>query len=139
MYHDGKMEELLGDTRFDKALVFLTNNIRSLAEEWFKICGWFLLCSTLRFISDNEAKNSHIPLIFLYITFAVGALYFLLHYQKIWYIFAGRHIANKDWHKLLKALIWGAGVFIVLQFSFWLIGSLGIFLLDYYEIVRLLT
>jgi len=77
------MEHRDTDDWFDRVMLFLANSAKPIAEEWFKLCEWFLVLAALSFLS---AVTEHVAFdVALGISLLILWLYFMFHYQKLWY------------------------------------------------------
>ncbi len=73
------MERNPDDDWFDKIMVFLSNHISEITEEWFKLLEWLLVLSAFAFIAKQSSEK--IILIISNFSILLLWLYCLIGYQ----------------------------------------------------------
>lgn len=95
------MESRDTDDWVDKFMLIAANYSKPVAEEWFKLCQWFLVLAALSFLSEVGEHNVYD--IALGISMIILWGYFMFHYQKLWYRQYNKTVSENPnwgfWHK----------------------------------------
>jgi len=108
------------DNSFDKFMVFMTTHANSIVTEWFKICSWILICSTIIFLY-KVTKDSFLLLLVI-VCILMIVVYGIFHFQKLAYSYTEK-ISNDNesfWKRTLKN---GLSISIALFLGYFIIFS----------------
>ena len=113
------MEHRDTDDWFDTMMVLVSNHAKPVANEWFKLCGWFLILAAFSFLSKVSAKPVY-DWVF-YLTCVVLVVYLVFHYQRTWYGLYNEKFAQNIDNWLLRELVHKTGVFVAFALAYGII------------------
>ena len=107
------MEPRDTDDNFDKLMLLLANYSKPIANEWLKICQWFLTLAALSFLS--RVAEHRLFNIVLGISGVILWIYFFFHYNKLWYTQYNKIVRkNRKWAILKRTIVYLLGAIITL-------------------------